>query len=158
ADLDAAAGVEGDDVGIDAVAGGRIDDGDPRAAVAQGGDAGSVGADVVALHAVTVGAAISDGDPAVVVAGDDVSCIGAPTADEVGPGPVDHGDPFLAVRNGGAAGGVGADVVALHDVAAGAAPGEQDALAQVARDHVAGAGRGAADEVVAGARGEPDAR
>src|SRR5207248_2669606 len=59
-----------------------------------------------------------------------------------------------AVGDGAGAGGVEADVIALDDIVLGAVDHDADA---VARDHVAGGGRGPADQVPLGGVGELDA-
>src|SRR5207247_2902017 len=66
-------------------------------------------------------------------------------------------DSVVAVRERAGAGGVGADVVALHQVRAGAAALDVDALEAVARDHVTGAWGGAADRVAGRAEADEDA-
>ena len=89
---------------------------------------------------------IGDKHAALGVARDDVASGGMATADEVGRGRVlDH----HAVRVGHSerAGDVGADIVALDEVIRRARVGDQDAVAGVAGDDVAGAGRRAAHDV-----------
>src|SRR5205085_9490924 len=83
------------------------------------------------------------------VAGDDVSLPGEGAADGV----VELRDLHTVqpVRHGGGAGGVRADVITLHAVAAGAGAGDEDAVGGVAGDVVAGRGSPPADRVVTAA-------
>src|SRR5262249_15226570 len=149
---DTLAPVAGDQVAGDGVeAGAQVE---PDAlAVAQGGVAGGVGADVVALHHVAHRAGVQEHDALVAIGGDDVACRGVAAADDVAAGLL--GDPdALAVAQGGVAGEGDADVVALDGVADRAGVGEGDAAPGVAGDDVAGPDGGAADRVVAGPSGD----
>src|SRR5262249_56893223 len=93
-------------------------EGDPRP-VAQGGRAGGVGADVVALHEVEWhggATAKTEVDAIELVAGDDVP--GAPGKPPDGGGKSIRESYPRSVAQGGRAGGVGADVVALYQAIA----------------------------------------
>src|SRR5262249_39037176 len=100
-------------------------------------------------------------DPVEEVAGDDVARAGDGAADRVGAGAAEDGHPVDCIRQGGGAGGVGADAVALHDGADRPVPLDVDAAetAQetVARNDVPGRRRGAADGVVGGTTVQHDA-
>src|SRR5207248_308195 len=104
-------------------------------------------ADEIALHQVRRGI-VADGDSLAVVAGDEVAGpvygVAVHSADCLGRRQIVEADAALAVPQRGSAGGVGADPIALHEVAA-AADGKIDAPAVVARDDVAGDGRSAAN-------------
>src|SRR5262249_29245648 len=79
-------------------------------------------------------------------AADEVAGARRRAADGVAAG--EHGDAAVGVADGGVAGDVGADVVALDHVVRGADAGEFDAAeAAVAADDVAGRRRRAADDV-----------
>ena len=119
--------------------------------------AGGVGADVVAFDLVGAGAAARDDDAVTAVAGDQVARPGGGAADRVvGRAVQDHDAAVVCRAVAQRAGGVGADVVALDLVGAGAAVADFDALLVVAGDQVARAGGGAADRVVGGAVQDPD--
>src|SRR5262249_28838820 len=122
------------------------------AVVAQGGRARSVGADKVPGHEAP--GRPGEEDPVVEVAGDDVARAGDGAADRVGAGAAEDGHPVDCIRQGRVSGGVGADVVALHDVADRPVPLDVDATETaretVARNDVPGRRRGAADRVVGG--------
>src|SRR5262249_41466166 len=151
---DAFIGVAGDDVAgpgsrpaHDVVAGPALDH--HAVSVGQGGGAGGVGADAVALHHVAGRTLAGDPDAAVGVAGDDVAGAGGRPAHGVAASPdIDH--HAILVGQGVGAGGLGADAVALHHVAGRAAVGDPDAAVGVAGDDVAGAGGRPAHDVVAG--------
>src|SRR5262249_44524409 len=149
--------VAGDGRGAaDDVVGGPAGDEDAGACVGQGGGAGGVGADQVALDHVAAGAGAPDQHAGQVVAGGDVAGAGAGRGRDPTDGVVrspeveaDAGGPL--VGQGGGAADVGADEVAGDGVmvrAAGAV--DQDAVLLVAGDEVAGRGRGAADRVARG--------
>src|SRR5207248_9416748 len=107
--------------------------------VAHGGGAGDVGADVIALHLIVERAGdpeVADEDAVAAVAGDQVAGAGElparvgarRTADEVVVGAVEDRHAREAVAQGGGAGGVGADEVALHHVAGGGLAGDLDGV------------------------------
>src|SRR5262249_18357006 len=117
--------------------------------VGQGGTAVGVRADAVALDRVAGRARAADPDAVVGVAGEGVGGPRLGPAHGVAAGPaLDH--HALAVGQGGTAGGVGADAVALDPVGGRAAVGDRDAVVGVAGDGIAGAGGRAAHGVVAG--------
>jgi hypothetical protein len=146
--------VPGDDVVGDRVAGG-IEKPQAGVAVADPPGAGRVGADVVALDE-RVDDAVQE-DAVHAVAGDDVARAGDVPANGVAVGRTRNPDPGQTVGQRGAAAGVRADEVALDNVVGGAVAGDLDAVAVVARDDVARAQGGPADEVVPRAAGNEDA-
>src|SRR5207248_464077 len=85
-------------------------------------------------------------DAVVAAAGDDVARRRRGAADEVVVLRDFHAVPAVADRSG--AGGIGADVVALHGVVAAAGGDHQHAVVLVARDDVAAAADPAADDLV----------
>src|SRR5262249_45984117 len=97
-----------------------------------------------------------DLDAGVGVAADDVG-LSAAAADEVIAGAGPDGDAGVGVGRLDVAGGVGADVVALDEVAGRRGVGEQDALHAVEADDVAGGSAAGADDVAGGAVEEQDA-
>ncbi len=149
-ELDAIGLVAGDDV---ARGDGRAADGylagtpdeDPRDAIGHLGGAGGVGADEVALDCGADNTAQCDAIAA--IARDDIARPRGGAADrEVAEnlGAVEIGlDAVGAVGQGGGAGGVDADIVALHDD--GRAAHQKHAVALVPGNNVAGVGGGAAD-------------
>src|SRR5262249_27369915 len=126
--------------------------------VAQGGGAVGAAADGVALHPVAARAVVhrvhdaDDRDARAAVRRDDVAA-----ADGVVVGAGDP-DAVAGVAQGARAGGVGADVVALHHIIGGVHVPEHDARLAVGGDDVPRRGGAAADDVAARPLGEPDAR
>src|SRR5439155_1617222 len=131
---DAGLAVARDDVGgrgrgaADGVVEGVVDL-DALEAVAHGGGGGDVGADVVALHLIVERAGdpeVADEHAVAAVAGDEVAGAGElsagvgarGTAHQVVVGGVEDRHAREVVPQRGGAGGVGADEVALHHVAA----------------------------------------
>src|SRR5262249_35296884 len=108
---------------------------------------------------VTRRAGVRERDALALVAGDHVGGAGheGGTADGVEAGTEGDADA-LGVAQGGVAGGGGADVVAPHHGTVGAGVPGHGALLEVGGDDVPLPGYGAADDVAAGAFGEPDAR
>src|SRR5262249_14428203 len=147
----ASAAIEGDAVprAVDGPANRVVRRGDEHAgvAVAQGGGAGDVGADQVALDHVAAGACVGDLDAVGRVTADDVAGQGAGAADGVAGGGA-AGEALLqldahAVAQRLLAGPVGADEVALDHVPGRGPAGEEvHARHGVAADDVAGAGGG----------------
>src|SRR5262249_3397785 len=117
----------------------------PILVVAQGPGASGVRADVIALDQVSDRVATVHPDAATYqitgdgVVGDDVAGRGRRPANRVYGGVVDQ-DSVLAVAQSLQAGDIGADQVALHQIAHGTAPGaiDQYTIAEVAGDEVAG--------------------
>src|SRR5262249_58839100 len=91
------------------------------------------------------------------VAGDEVARRGRGPADRVAGGTVGDAHAAQVVGQGGRAGGVGAEVVALHQVPCGAVAGDFQPVLLVARQEVARPGGRAADEVAGSAVGDRDA-
>src|SRR5262249_6056979 len=108
-----------------------------------------VGADEVALDDVVVVVVAREIDALALGAGDDVVSYKRSYG-------IAHGNAERNVADQRQAGWVGPDVVALDDVALGAASADADAGSAVARDDVAGARGGPADSVVP-AQGDTDA-
>src|SRR5262249_25651804 len=114
-------GVPGDDVtcagcgAADGVPGGAIADSSPRPGVSEGGSPSNVGADVIALNAVVMGAA-RDGDALRLVARDNVTRSRCRPTDGVVGGTAGHRDAVVTVAQVSGAAGVRADVVALEQV------------------------------------------
>ena len=116
-------------------------------AVGQRLGAGDVGADIVRLDHVGVGAGRLQLDAVKCVAGDDVAGGGRAAAHRVEARPGSDVQAVFAVGNGAGAGGVGADIIPFDHVVFGARTQDEDAQDRVAGDDVAGGGRGAAHRV-----------
>src|SRR5262249_36171543 len=102
-------------------------------------------------------AAIIDVDAIAAVGREDIPLPRARAADQVVGGATPDGHAVVAVAEGLGAGRVGADLVALHDVARSTSPFDGDAPIDVARDEVPGAGGRSADRVVRRAAPHGDA-
>ena len=98
---------------------------------------GGVGADVVPAHHVVAAGGAQDEHAVLVVAGDDVALGRRRAADGVAARADADVHAVLAVAAVDRAGDVGADVVADDDVVGRAGRVDHDAVARVARDHVA---------------------
>ena len=129
----------------------RTGDVDAMDEVGESRAARSVYADVVALDDV-VRSPAAQSDPGPVVPGQDVACARRAAADDVAGGVVQP-DAILAVADRAGAAGVGADVVALHQVVARAV--DVDAVDVVTGDDVAVSRCGSTDQI--GIGGHPDA-
>src|SRR5581483_11643013 len=137
----------------------RAEDRERVRAVLERARAGGVRADQVARHDVPGRAAARDADAEALVAGDDVPRAGAAAPDRVLRRlPVDADAGRAPVRERGGAGGVRADVVALHEVPRRAGARDPDTAARVPRAQVARAGARAADGVRRRAAEDRDAR
>src|SRR5207245_9407247 len=113
------------------------------------------GADVITEGGVGARALGNDGNAVAGVAGDNVRGHGIVTADGVVLGSALDRHAVGRIGHGGVAEVVGADMIALDDVAIATAIQDRDAVGAVAGDNVAHPERGAANGVVVRAGGEP---
>ncbi len=143
--MDAVRRVAGDDVAIPgaAVAADDIIRGigfDPNAIdIRDGGRAGCIGADVVAANGIVGSAETGDIDTRSRVAGNDISLAGSEVADIVVGGTLFDPDA-VEVGNRDRASGIGTDIVSDHRIESAASAANEDAVVDIAGDHIGSVG------------------